>query len=197
MASTSEAPTRKREATQTAILDATVALIVEKGIDGFTLSAVAQRGKINRALIYHYFHDRENLVFQAIRHIVNRYEETKPPGGPDAAERTARMHIDHPEIGRFFFQLLLTNRPMPPLSKRIVAAIDAMEQLKAKNAPDGDFDPQISVMTGWLAQLAWSFARTEIARLLGMTVEEADTRFIASMRRVVRHNMQQLGGPIG
>jgi AcrR family transcriptional regulator len=193
MAST---PTRKREATQKAILDATVALIVEKGIDGFTLSDVAQRGKINRALIYHYFHTRENLVFQAIRYIVNRYEETKPPGGPDAAERSARMHIEHPEIGRFFFQLLLTNRPMPDLSKRIVAAIAAMKQLKVSNTPDGDFDPEMSVMTGWLAQLSWSFARTEIARLLGMTVEEADTRFIASMRRAGKHNMEQLGGPI-
>ncbi|MEX2160110.1 MAG: TetR/AcrR family transcriptional regulator [Dehalococcoidia bacterium] len=196
MGSTPEGPTRKREATQTAILDAAVALVVEKGIDGFTLSAVAQRGKINRALIYHYFHDRENLVFQAIRHIVQRYEETKPPGGPDAAERSARMHIDHPEIGRFFFQLLLTNRPMPPLSRRMVAAIEALNKLKAANAPDSPYDPEMSVMTGWLAQLSWSFARTEIARLLGMTVEEADRRFIASMRLAGKHNMEQIGGPI-
>jgi len=196
MASTSGAPSRKRQATQTAILEATAELIAEKGVDGFTLSEVAQRGGINRALIYHYFHDRDNLVFQAIRDIVQRYEETKPPGGPDAAERSARMHIEHPEIGRFFFQLLLTNRPMPPLSRRMVAAIEALNKLKAANAPDSPYDPEMSVMTGWLAQLSWSFTRTEIARQLGMTVEEADRRFIASMRLAGKHNMEQIGGPI-
>jgi AcrR family transcriptional regulator len=196
MTSASGAPSRKRQATQTAILGATAELIAEKGVDGFTLSEVAQRGGINRALIYHYFHDRDNLVFQAIRDIVQRYEETQPPGGPDAAERSARMHIEHPEIGRFFFQLLLTNRPMPPLSRRMVAAIEALNKLKAANAPDSPYDPEMSVMTGWLAQLSWSFTRTEIARQLGMTVEEADRRFIASMRLAGKHNMEQIGGPI-
>ena len=195
MPGTDPAPNRRREVTQNAILEATSALIAEKGVDGFTLSEVAKRGRINRALIYHYFTTRENLVFQAIRHIVNRYDDTQPHGGPDAAARSAQMHIEHPEIGRFFFQLLLTNRPMPPLSRRMISAIANLERLKAQ-APDAQFDPPISVVTGWLAQLSWSFARVELARLLGMSVEEADERFIAEMRRIGNQNMQALGGRV-
>jgi AcrR family transcriptional regulator len=191
-----ETPTPRREATQKAILEAASALIAEKGVDGFTLSEVAKRGKVNRALIYHYFETRENLVFQAIRYIVTRYEETEPHDGADAVERTIRMHIQHPEVGRFFFQLLLTGRPMPPLSRRILAAIAALERTKADRAPDADFDPQLSVIAGWLAQLSWSFARVEIARLLGMSVEEADERFIAQMQRAASHNIQALSGRV-
>lgn len=196
MAANTHATSRKREATQNAILDATASLIAEKGIDGFTLSEVALRGKINRALIYHYFHDRDNLIFSAVRHIVRRYDETKPYGGPDAAARSARMHIDHPEIGRFFFQLLLTDRPMPPLSQRMVRAIDALENIKAERAPESSFDPAIAVITGWLAQLSWSFARNEVARLLDISLEEADARFIANMRRIGQENMQILNEPV-
>jgi len=197
MAGTTSAPTRKREATQHAILEAASALIAERGIDGFTLSDVAKRGAINRALIYHYFHDRDNLILEAIRHIVGRYEETRPAVGPDYAGRSIRMHIEHPEIGRFFFQLLLTGRPLPRLSRRLLTAVGDLEAIKAERAPGSSFDPLLSVISAWLAQLSWSFAREEIARLMGISVEEADERFIAQLRRASAANMQTLADNIG
>jgi AcrR family transcriptional regulator len=177
---------RKRQAATSAILDATSQIIAESGVEGFTMSQVADRAKINRSLIYHYFHDRENLVLQAIRHIVHQYDEIRPNLGPDAIEQNARMHIEHPEIGRFFFQLLLTGRPIPSFAQRMLDTMEDLRRFKAESAPNADFDPDITVLIAWLSQLSWSFSRNEIARQLGLSVEVADARFIANLRRASR-----------
>ncbi len=176
------ASARKREATCDGILDAASQLIAEKGVDGFTMSGVAERGKVNRALIYHYYHDRDNLIFETIRHIVRRYDNVTPAGGGDALEQSIRMHIEHPGIARFFFHLLLTGKPLPRLSQRLLNTITELEKLKAEHAPNSRFDPAMGVIGGWLVQLSWSFARDEIARQLGVSVQEADERLIAHLR---------------
>ena len=83
-------PTRGRVATCNAILGATSELIAERGVDGFALTEVARRAGVNRALIYHYFQDRENLVTKAIEHVISRYD-TEDPDLPDYLERSRRM----------------------------------------------------------------------------------------------------------
>ncbi len=192
MAGPSSASARKGEATRNAILDATSRLIAERGVDGFTISDVAKWGQINRALVYHYFKSRDNLIFETIRHTVHRYEEARPEVGPDAIERTARMHIEHPEIGRFFFQLLLTGRAIPSLGQRLFNAIEDLQRLKEERAPQSSFDPALVIVGIHLAQMSWGFARHEIARHLQISVEEADERFVAQLRRAARVGLQSL-----
>lgn len=176
------APKRNREATQNAILEATSQLIAEKGVDGFAMSEVAERGKINRALIYHYYQNRDNLVFETIRYIVQRYEALHGSSGADALERSVRMHIEHPEISRFFFHLLLNGRPIPRLSSRMLQRIDELEKLKEQSGGAVKVDPIFGVVSAWLIQISWSFARDEIARQFNMSVEEADRRLIDYLR---------------
>lgn len=183
---------RRREQTRDAILSATSQLIAERGADGFTISEVGQRSGINRALIYHYFKDRDNLVFEAIRHIASHYEPVRPEMGPAAAEQAVRMHIEHPEIGRFFYQMLLSGRPLPSLSQRVFNAIDDLERFRRERAPESSFDPAFAVIGATLVQMAWGFARDEIARHLGIPVEEADRRFIAQLGRTAKANLEAL-----
>ena len=180
--SRTRASERKRIATCNAILEATSLLIAEKGVAGFTLSEVAARGKINRSLIYHYYRDRENLIFEAIRFVVNRFDQIRLTRGNDDVEQNIRLHIEHPEIGRFIFNLMLTGRPLPNLSRRITDAIAELERLKGVASIPSTVDPTFAVISGWLVQLAWSCAREEIARLLDLSPEEADRRFIANTR---------------
>jgi AcrR family transcriptional regulator len=199
----SPASAHKREATCNDILDATSQLIAEKGVAGFTMSEVAARGKVNRALIYHYYHDRDNLIFETIRHIVYRYDEIRSVPGEDLLEQNIRMHIEHPEIARFIIHLMLTGKPLPRLSRRIVSAIEELEQLKAAAAPGSTLDPTFAIIVGWLIQLAWSCGREEIARLLGLSLADADRRFIDGVRRssqfirgqVARSGAQATGQP--
>ena len=194
MANPSSTLTRRRERTCDAILDATGQLIAEKGADGFTISEVAQRSGVNRALIYHYFKDRDNLVVEAIRHIASRYEPVNPAMGPEAAAQAVRMHIEHPEIGRLFYQMLLSGRPLPSLSRRVFVAIEDLERFRREHAPDSPFDPPFAVVAATLVQLAWGFARHEIARHLGVSVEEADRRFIAQLGRTLENNLRSIRG---
>ena len=174
--------TRKREATRNAILDATGALVSEKGIDGFTISEVARRGKINRALIYHYFQNRDNLIVQAIDHIIRRSEEGEADVSANSVERSVRMYMQHPEVARFFFQLLLTGRPLLRLGERITDTIAALEQYQREHAPNSSYDLAFGILVLVIAQMAWPFSREEFARLLGVSIEEADERFIAQLR---------------
>jgi AcrR family transcriptional regulator len=174
---------RKRDRARNAILDATSDLIAERGTDGFTISEVSRRAHINRALIYHYFTDRPNLIIQAIRHIVNKYDQVRPAIGPDAFERDIRMHIEHPELARFFFQLMMRGERLPKMSQRLENAISDLQRYKDEHAPSVRFDVPIAVLAGWLTQLAWSCARTEMAAYLEVTPEEADDRFVAHLKQ--------------
>ena len=174
-------PTRGRVATCNAILGATSELIAERGVDGFALTEVARRAGVNRALIYHYFQDRENLVTKAIDHVISRYD-TEDPELPEYLERSMRMYIKHPEIGRLFFQLILNKRPLLHLGDRITKAVDGVRRAQQEYAP-GPYDPAFAVIILVLVQLSWSFARHELARLLNMSVEEADERFSAELKR--------------
>jgi AcrR family transcriptional regulator len=191
----SSAFARKRLVATTAILDATGALIAEKGVDGFNISEVAQRAKINRALIYHYFHDRENLIAQAITHILDRYEALQggPEVGADAVERSMRVHIEHPEIARVFFQMLLTGRPLPGIAQRMREAIEWVQGLQNHPDPGAGFDAGIAMAMLMLMQLSWAFSREEMAKVVGISVEEADDRFIKQLRQMVGLGVQALG----
>jgi AcrR family transcriptional regulator len=174
---------RKREASCNAILTATGQIIAEKGVDGFTISEIAQRAKINRALIYHYFRNRDNLVFEAINFVFSRYEPFEPEAGAEGLERSVRMHIEHPEVSRFFIQMLLKGSPLPALGERMTSAVEALERFKREDPSQAAIDPTFLVIVFVLAQISWAFARQEIARLLEISVDEADERFIAQLQR--------------
>lgn len=173
---------RKREATTNAILDATSQIIAERGSDGFTMTEVGQRAKVNRSLIYHYFKDRDNLVTRAIDHVLARYEEAGPDLGIESVERSARIFIEHPEIAQVVFQLLLAGRPLLSLGERVTRTVAALERFKKENAPDATPNPAFGVIVLVFAELSWAFSRHEIAPLLGMSVEEADEQFIDYLR---------------
>ena len=183
MATTSKGA-RGREATCAAILDATGEIISEIGITGFTISQVGRRAGINRSLIYHYYQNRDNLVTHAIDRIISRYDTPESTLSGDAVARSAQMYIEHPEIGRFIFQILLSGGQLLRLGERFTDTLAHVELLRRRQAPDSDADITFSMIVLGLSQMAWSFSRRELANVLGITVEEADERFVQEMRRV-------------
>jgi hypothetical protein len=105
------------------------------------------------------------------------------------------MHIEHPEIARFFIQLLLDGRPLPSLGPHIRAAIDALERFQRGRTSEAPFDPAFAMIMLTLTQLSWAFAREELARLLDIDVAEADQRFIAQLKSVVGLGIQAMTRP--
>lgn len=180
---TAPARTHNRQATCDAILNATAEIITEKGLDSFTISEVARRGKINRALVYHYYQNRENLITHAIDRIMERYNVAETSLSGDAVARSARSYIEHPEIGRFVFQLLLSGRPLLRVGERLQEQIAHVKQITHEQFPDADVGDSttFSVLILAAACFAWSFAREELASIVGMDVKEADDRFVESI----------------
>ena len=185
MATTKTVPSRRREAACKAILDATSEIIAEKGLDNFTISEIGRKAQINRALIYHYFGDRKNLVERAIDHIMRPYDPIRPDEGSEAFKRAARMHVEHPEISRIFFQMLLDGRRLDFVGQKLIEANEALERLPRNQASDEAPDPLFAVIMTMLTQTSWAFARKEFARLLNISLEKADERFVAQLIRSV------------
>ena len=182
MTAATSAISRKRQVACNAILDAASQIIAEKGIDTFTISEIAKRAQINRALIYHYFQNRDNLVAEAINYMIERNQKFYDEIGTDAMESSARMFIAHPEIARFIFQLLLNGRPLLGLNDRITDTAAALEQLLKERRAEPPYNPAFPVIALILTQLSWAFSREEFARLLNISVEEADDHFIGYLR---------------
>ena len=123
-------PTRRKgAATREAILKATSEIIVEKGLDGFTISDIGRRAGVNRALVYHYFQNRDNLVAHAIDYLITAIGPRERQISVDAIERSTRRFIEHPEIGRLIFQLLLSGRPLGQLGKRLITLLEQVSGL--------------------------------------------------------------------
>lgn len=175
-------PSKRRAATTSAILVATGELIAERGVDGFTLSEVSRRAKINRALIYHYFQNRDNLIVQAIDDIITRNEGPGKGLNADSVESSLRLHIAHPEISRVLFQLMLNKRPLLRLGARITDTVDAIDRYEREHGAKMPYDITFSLIFLVMAQLSWPIARESIAELLKMSPEEADERFINTAR---------------
>lgn len=173
---------RKRDATTSAILQATGELIAEKGIGGFTLSEVSRRAGINRALIYHYFQNRDNLIYRTIDDIVERNKEAPGVPNADAVESSLRVHIAHPEVSRVFFQLLLANSPLLPLGNRLTDAIESIDRYHREANIEVPYDLTFLLIVLVLAQFSWPLSREAIANTLDISVEEADERFIGAAR---------------
>ena len=194
MVTTTPKRTHNRAATCDAILEATGAIIVEKGLDGFTISEIARRADVNRALIYHYYQDRENLITHAINRLMDRYDTQETSLSGEAAARSARRYIEHPEIGRLVFQLLLSGRPLLRVGERLREVIANVELLMGQQFPDTDKedDPSFSVLILAASCFAWSFARVEMAGIVGLSVEEADERFVRAISRMSDLGLQAI-----
>ena len=189
---TAPARTHNRQATCSAILAATAAIITEKGLDNFTISEIGRRADVNRALIYHYYQNRENLITHAVDWIMERNNIPASKLSGDAVAETARMYIQHPEIGRFVFQLLLSGRPLLRLGERLKENLAHVEELQRQQFPDAKEDLTFCMVILALSQFAWSFSRQELADALGLNLEEADERFVQAQREVSELGLKTL-----
>src|SRR3954471_16462548 len=91
----SQTPQRRKQAqrsaaTREALLDATLACLVEDGYANTTTARVAERAGLSRGAHLHHFQTRDTLLAAAADHLTRRRGEhlsaavdALPPGGPD------------------------------------------------------------------------------------------------------------------
>jgi AcrR family transcriptional regulator len=141
------APRRVRrpdyERTRRRILEAARRLMVERGPESLTVSAVAHAAEINRTTAYQHFRTRDELVEAVTKELIEevgaRLAEPLP-----IAERIdvlALYFVDHPEIARLVLHLLLTESPIPREAWSLFA--QEMRHLTATAGSPPDVDPEM------------------------------------------------------
>lgn len=119
----------RREATRTALLDATVECLVQYGYANTTTARVADRAGVSRGAQIHYFASKAALVAGAVEHLAHRRiaefarQVRRVPEGPDRMEKLLDMVWDA-HAGELFdatLELWVAARTDPELHEHLVA----------------------------------------------------------------------------
>jgi AcrR family transcriptional regulator len=92
---------RRQEQVREEILQASRGVLLERGISGLTLSAVARELQLTKAALYHYFPSKDALVFELIFQSLKSHAEfvcaaiEKAASGADALEALIRASGEH------------------------------------------------------------------------------------------------------
>ncbi|MCG8588445.1 MAG: TetR family transcriptional regulator [Proteobacteria bacterium] len=99
----------RRASTRTALLDATIACVVERGYAGARMAEIETRAGVSRGARLHHYADKAELMSAAVAHLFERLAEdfeagmaAHPPGGEDEAVRFRAgyrllwSHHEHP-----------------------------------------------------------------------------------------------------
>ena len=71
-------PDRRIERTMTALRDALMSLIIEKGYDAISIQDIADRANVARATFYLHFKDKDDLMFRSMRVIYDGIVARQP-----------------------------------------------------------------------------------------------------------------------
>jgi AcrR family transcriptional regulator len=81
----------RREATRTALLDASIDCLVEEGYANTTTRRIAERAGVTPGALQHHFASKAELLTEAVRHVRMRFgQEMLGQGPPDAPSIQAR-----------------------------------------------------------------------------------------------------------
>lgn len=75
--------TQRREATQAALLDATIECLVESGYANTTTAEIAKRAGVTRGAQAHHYPTKNELVTVAVRHLTEKLINEIPARAPD------------------------------------------------------------------------------------------------------------------
>lgn len=176
---------RRRDAlaSRTTLLGAARQLIAERGMEGLTVVAVAQRAGLNRSTAYQHFPKREDLV-QAVAgefalEVRKIFAEPRPFG--EQVDYFVEYFFEHPDIARIWmFQLLTGHADSSPDWGDYVGAIERLAQ--SPRTRDG-IDPEMFGVIGVASALVWSLvARRRTSTEKQAKVETA--RFARELKRL-------------
>lgn len=141
---------QQREEAQRAILDATEALLVEDGYEGFSMRRLAERCGYTAPTVYHYFGDKQGLLDalleERLRRLLVRLRRAKRSDDPleairALAEAFVRFGLQNPT----HYQLLTAPRPdaeEPPPSGEEARALfeEPIRELERAGRLRSDFE---------------------------------------------------------
>lgn len=179
-----------KEATMRLIESASLELLAEHGIlAGLNLREVAERARVNRGLVYHYFGSRRALLRSSLRrgfHQAN--ERLRIPADMPRPSRLARDHfrgsLGYLDRWRTVSMLLLDGDPDVKVLPLIANGQRRFTEAKKNGivAPDADAREFYALL--WSIVYGYATLRTAIARDLGLKPATLDHRMEALVERL-------------
>jgi AcrR family transcriptional regulator len=120
-----------------ALLQATVAVVADRGLHGLTFRAVAERAGVNNTLILHHFGTKDVLLHEAVAWATTRAIglselSSRDDFGADFAQTVIDFVEADPQLQLFQYEFVLESRRRPELRPEAVALyegyIAALEQ---------------------------------------------------------------------
>ncbi|MGD9865149.1 MAG: TetR/AcrR family transcriptional regulator [Pseudodonghicola sp.] len=120
--------TERTEQTRTALIDATVALLMERGMQGATVQEICKRARVTTGAIQHHFGSKTGLIVEVVRVLFTPFVDRIAPAEEDELPLETRVErvIDHYWTlygdERYFavVEALLSARNDPELMEMIV-----------------------------------------------------------------------------
>lgn len=194
--SVSDRRNRKRERTRQAILEASHALLLERGLDATTMSAVAQAADVATGTLYNYFVSKDALMLglwtDATSGVLDQAARRVRDAGPTpGAQCTALLSlyceavtIFPQPLGRELFASTFT---VPPETLSEYASLDGqlmayLADLLAQWSADGVFAANLDVEAA--TALLYGIAVTQMMSLLvlpGLSMDDAEASIRAQV----------------
>ncbi|MEV0704069.1 helix-turn-helix domain-containing protein [Saccharopolyspora sp. NPDC050389] len=178
------------EQTARSLERAALELLARDGVlKGLNLREVADHAGVNRALVYHYFGSRRDLLRAALRHnvrqrIMSARMKDEPLGFGDRMKHVLRGCIRYVSMYRLVALLMLdgdsTLRLMPDLPR----TQQRLQQDQAAGVLDPEIDPVALHALMVSLSLGYSMSRTQLAKEFGIGVRELDERMLAVAERL-------------
>jgi len=151
--------TARREKTRAAILAAAQEVFAQAGFGGARVEAIARRAGVNRASIFYYFEDKQDLYQTVLQTLVAPYlddvrkvlslgeQVTDAGSGVELIERGVSVAVDFlarkPDAARILLRELADHQPgrNPALSRALKPIVEETSAFLRARAEEGLIDP--------------------------------------------------------
>jgi TetR/AcrR family transcriptional regulator len=181
---------RRQSERRRAILAAARELLLERGIEGFTIAAVASLAEVSKPAVYYYFDSKEELVGALAVDCLNAEVNVlalaieQAASGVEALDALVRAYVGHYLADLDSFRILnvwtqvlgikqrLLEREVYPRSALIN---DALERKLERDRHEGRLHPDVHCRR--IANLAWITAHGLVSLASGLHAAGGQTRF--------------------
>ena len=187
-----KAPTRQKtrirnpEQTRARLLQATVEILAQKGVEGLSLKDAALLANVSRRAAYQHFEDRDHLLREAKNWITERLREAMSaldPATPDVSLlEMARLIQLHRDAATLLVTEAISGQDLSPDHPVISLMRQSLERLKRS----GRARPGLDVEVLTYIFLAMVGAQVMLSRLPGADKEEIALRFTRELSAFMR-----------
>lgn len=189
---------RNKETTRQLILDTALDRFAEKGFDGASISLIAKTAKINQALIYYYFENKQSILDELINTFIdeaNSYLIQIAVNGYEYGSKEMLTIMDHynqhfmenDKILRLIVsESLKSDNPEPPIFKLIDFKSNDLDENSVTNLMNErgfKFDENASqkkvteFFTGIMPMVVFSLLRHQWSSYFNLPVADIDKMF--------------------